>query len=176
MLATLSKMIVTRDPKGRLEDRCYICTDPELEISEIALFFSRRWSAEVMHKDCKQFLGLDEIQNGWWRRTKEKQAKKRVLGAKPKRGMQAASRTFPFVMLVYGLIVLWYLEHGHPETDVSRVRRLCPWYRHKKEPCFADMLFSARRNIFDALNFEGPSSHKGSTKFQDDLMELMMAS
>ena len=40
----LVRMIVTRDPKGRFEDRAYFTTDPEMTTEYIARTFSLRWN------------------------------------------------------------------------------------------------------------------------------------
>lgn len=37
-------------------------------LEEVAQGFSRRWAQEVLHRDTKQALGLEDPQNGWWRR------------------------------------------------------------------------------------------------------------
>ena len=65
------RMIVTRDPKGRIEDRAYFSTDAEMTPTEIAQYFSLRWSQEEMHRNVKQHLGLEDPQNGWYREKKE---------------------------------------------------------------------------------------------------------
>ena len=43
-------------------------TDRDMSDEDIAQVFSVRWSEEVMHRNVKQFLGLSDPQNGWWRR------------------------------------------------------------------------------------------------------------
>jgi len=169
------RMMGTRDPKGRLEDRAYFCTDAQWQVEQMATGVSRRWCAEVMHRDCKQHLGLSEPQNGWWRRKKGARPKKKA-GPQPHkyRGKQAAERTVPLILVAYAVVVVWYLKHGKPEEDVNRVRRLSPWYRHKREPSFGDMLFSARRALLSRHLFVEPLCAKGSTKIEEDLMTLMM--
>lgn len=54
----------------------------------------------------------------------------------------------PFIFLVYTLIVLWYFKHGSAQKDVKRVRKAAPWYRHKQEPSFQDMLKAARLELW----------------------------
>ena len=49
----LVRMIVTRDPKGRIEDRAYFVTDTEMGVEEIAQTFSMRWTQEEMHRNVK---------------------------------------------------------------------------------------------------------------------------
>ncbi|MBI4564988.1 MAG: transposase [Planctomycetes bacterium] len=146
----LVRMIVTRDPSGRIEDRSYVSTNPHLPIEEIAQTFSRRWAQEVMHRDVKQSLGLEEPQNGWWRRPSGTRARKKRPGPQPHahRGEKAVRHMVPFIFLVYTLIVLWYFKHGSAQKDVKRVRKAAPWYRHKQEPSFQDMLKAARLELW----------------------------
>lgn len=170
------RMMVTRDPTGRICDRAYFCTDAEWEVWQVARGFSRRWCAEVMHRNCKQHLGLSTPQNGWWRSKKGERPKKKA-GPQPdkSRGKLAVKRTVPLILVVYTIVVLWYLQEGTPQEDVARVRQGSPWYRHKKEPSLGDMLFSARRALWKGLIFVEPTSAKGSTKTEEDLMTLIIA-
>ena len=50
--------------------------------------------------------------------------------------------------MVYGIVVLWYLEQGDATRDVRRVARLSPWYRRKTVPSFPDMLQALRRETW----------------------------
>jgi hypothetical protein len=53
----------------------------------------------------------------------------------------AVQRTAPMAMFLYSLTILWYAEHGHAEVQFPER----PWYTHKSEPSFADMLTTLRR-------------------------------
>jgi hypothetical protein len=171
----LLQMIVTRDPSGRVEDRTYFSTDTRMGLGTIAHVFSKRWSQEVMHRNVKQHLGLEDPQNGWWRRPAGKRLKKKVAGPQPHkvRGELAAERTVPFILTTYALVVLWYFENGSYQRDVARARRWAPWYGHKYEPSFADMLASLRRHIIASGNLRYPPSHAGSSKLDDPLVEWL---
>ena len=146
------RMIVTRDPAGRIEDRAYFTTDLSLSVEQVLADFSKRWSLEVAFRDAKQHLGLEDPQNGWWRRAKRLRRRKKKPGPQPKRrrGAPAILHTVPLAFCAYGLVIVWYLRHGKPAEDVARVRRRCPWYRQKKEPSFADMLGAVRREFHNA--------------------------
>ena len=143
------RLVVTRDPSGRIDDRAYFTTDRELSVATTLNLFSRRWSQEVMHRDVKQHLGLEDPQNGWWRSPAGDRPEK-TAGPQPHvtRGETAVKRTAPIGFLVYALVVLAYLRAGTPEADVRRARKLAPWYTQKTEPSFADMLASARRELW----------------------------
>ena len=128
----------------------------KISLAEILLIFSRRWALEVTFYNCKQYLGLEDPQNGWGR-AKEKNDKK-IPGPQPygSRGKKAVERTVPFIFLVYGIVHLWYFQNGSFAEDVSDVKKRAPWYRHKKEPSFADMLRSARKHIVTHLFMSDP--------------------
>lgn len=153
------RMIVTRDPAGRIEDRAYFSTDLSLSVEDVLADFAKRWSLEVSFRDAKQHLGLEDPQNGWWRRAQRIRRRKKKPGPQPKgrRGAAAILHTVPLTFCVYGLVIVWYLRHGNPAQDVARVRRRCPWYRHKREPSFADMLGAVRRKFRSARILRYPS-------------------
>jgi hypothetical protein len=134
------RMILTRDPKGRIDDRAYFVTEPKMTVSEAIISYSHRWCQEVLHRNLKQYFGLDDPQNGWWRRPRGQRKDSHLPGPAPhqSRGMLAATRTVPFLIVVYATVEIWYLTHGHPADDVSRARNRAPWYVNKREPSFAD--------------------------------------
>jgi len=169
------RLVVTRDPSGRIDDRAYFTTDAQLSVETTLNFFSHRWSQEVMHRDVKQHLGLEDPQNGWWRNPAGNRPEK-TAGPQPHatRGEKAVRRTAPIGFLVYALVVLAYLRAGTPEADVRRARKLAPWYLHKTEPSFADMLASARRELwasrFKQHRLLGPVSKKVTEVFAGFLL------
>ena len=144
------RMLVTRDPSGRWKDRAYFATDPKLSVAQILDGIVRRWSQEVTHRDLKQHLGFEDPQNGWWRRRPKSRRPVKQAGAKPHAwlGAKAARRTTTIAFVTYALVAYWYLRHGAVETDVARVQKRAPWYRHKATPSFADMLESVRRHLW----------------------------
>ena len=75
---------------------------------------------EVAFHDGKQSLGFEEPP-GWSRK--------------------AVERTAPWAFLLYSLVVLWFVRDGH--RDYRALDR--PWYPHKRQPSFADMLGTLRR-------------------------------
>lgn len=146
----LVRMVVTRDPQGHIDDRAYFCTDPNESIEQILVQFARRWEIEVAFRNTKQIMGIDDPQNGWWRRkpTDPKPKKQPGPNAHPSKGENAIVRTFSLALVSYALVVLWYLNHGDYKKDVERVRLEAPWYRHKQYPSFLDMVSALRREIW----------------------------
>ena len=169
----LVRMIVTRDPKGRFEDRTFFTTEPKMTTKDIARLFSLRWTQEEMHRNVKQHMGLEDPQNGWWRRPHGQRRNKKRPGPQPhkKRGAKAVNRTVPFVLTIYALVVLWYFHHGNARDDVERARRRAPWYRKKREPSFSDMIAALRRQLWAERNFSEPSAEQGAAKLNAALLE-----
>jgi hypothetical protein len=97
-------MLITRDPQGRYQDRALFSMDGELAVEQILTLFSYRWSLEAAYRACKQELGIDEPQNGWWRRGRGKASGPKQPGSRPHawRGRKAVQRTMPLGMLSYG--------------------------------------------------------------------------
>jgi hypothetical protein len=144
------RVVLTRDPKGRWDDRAYFSTDVDRTAEEIIERYARRWSLEVTFRNVKQDLGIEDVRNGWWRRPPGSRRPPKKAGPEPRgnRGRRAVERTAPLIFLVHGLVIAWYLKHGNPLADVRRARRLRPWDTQKTEPAFGDMLRAMRRTIW----------------------------
>lgn len=164
----LVKIVVTRDPARRAQDRAYFSADPRLRAEEILERFARRWLLEVCFRDAKQWLGIQDPQNGWSRGTRR--SRKRA-GPQPRgrRGQLAVLRTLPIGFTACAIVVLWYLRHGEQQRDVSRARGRAPWYRQKRAPAFADMLVALRREIWAARL----SAHPGLDRLPRKLVDLL---
>lgn len=171
------RMVVTRDPRGRIEDRAYFATDPGMPIEELLQRFSRRWTIEVCFRDVKQHLGLEDPQNGWSRRKSSARRPPKRPGPQPRgrRGEMATRRTVPIAFLSYAIVVLWYLEHGHRRTDIRRVRKLAPWYRSKRRAAFADMLVALRRETWAGRLSEDPLNPRTRRNLRARLCATLLA-
>ena len=116
----LLKIVLVRDVLGKRPDQMFYCTRLQWDARQILSCYSGRWSIEVSFHDCKQQLGFEDPAN-----RKEK----------------AVRRTAPMAMILYSLIVVWFDREGHRHVEFPDR----PWYPHKDEPSFADMLTTLRR-------------------------------
>lgn len=114
------KFVLTRDTDGKRPTRIFYCTNLEMNVQQILATYAHRWAIEVTHYDAKQLLGLEDPAN---------------------RLPLAVQRTAPMAMFLYSLTILWYSQHGHKHLRFPER----PWYTHKSEPSFADMLTTLRR-------------------------------
>jgi hypothetical protein len=152
----LVRMIVTRDPPPNLPQK------------------GRR---SLEHRNVKQHMGLEDPQNGWWRRSKGRRRNKKIPGPQPhkERGAKSVNRTVPFVLTIYALVVIWYFSYGCSQEDVKRARRRAPGYREKTEPSFGDMIAALRRHLWTERNFSEPSTELEAEKLNAAILDWMCA-
>lgn len=146
----LVRIVVTRDPSGRINDRAYFTTNANCSVEQLIVQFARRWEIEVAFRNTKQAMGLEDPQNGWWHRRNTSRRPKNSPGPNPRErvGEKAINHTLATAFIAYALTVTWYLVYGHADKDVARVRTEAPWYRQKTSPSFNDMLAALRREIW----------------------------
>lgn len=173
----LIRVVLTHDPKGRFKDRTYFSTDTDRSAEEILGVFSFRWEIEVAFRNTKQTMGLQDAQNGWWRRLAHDPKPRQHAGPNPKgqRGMRAIEHTLPIGFLAYALVVLWYFENGNPKQDVAKARSNAPWYTSKVHPSFADMLVAIRRAIWEQRLSTQPSPQRLPGKVEVLLPDWLLA-
>ena len=53
----------------------------------------------------------------------------------------------PLSFCVYSLVVIWYTLHGYHPEDLTGRRAEQPWYSHKDDIAFEDMLAKLRRTL-----------------------------
>jgi len=140
-------VVVTRDPSGRLDDRAFFRTRADASIEEVLVPMSTRWGLETCFRHTKQHFRLEEVQNGFQRNETRADTTEPGPRADPDRDPTASRRTIPVGMLAYGVVILWYLNHGNPAQDIQWARYLAPWNTQKTTISFRDMLQSYRRQI-----------------------------
>ncbi len=172
----LVRVVVTRDPKGVLEDLVFFSTNPELSAACLLEVFARRWLIEVCFRDAKQHLGLQDPQNGWSKGKRSERTKKKPgPQARGERGALAILRTVPIGFTAQAIVILWYLEHGNCAREVRRARKHSPWYRQKARPSFRDMLVAIRRECWATRLFGYPGKRAGREVIGWLLPDAMMA-
>jgi hypothetical protein len=143
------RLVITRDRRRSRDGRAYVCTDPALSAEAVLGIYALRWRLEVCFRDLKQEMGFEDARNGWWRRPagRRDDACRAPIRPHTHPGRRAVERTAPFAGLAYAAVVAWYLDHGAPQLDVARAKQHAPWYRHKRDVSFRDMLRACRRAI-----------------------------
>lgn len=156
------RMVLTRDPTGSIKDRAYFTTDNTVSSTEVLVQFVRRWEIEVAFRNTKQVMGLEDPQNGWWRRPSSAAKPRKKAGPNPRgrRGEVAINHTLTLAFAAYAVVIIWYFEHGDRVRDVEEVRENAPWYLHKSHPSVQDMIAALRREIW-AARFSAHPAFKG---------------
>jgi len=104
-------------------------TDTDTRTDAVIERYAHRWPIETAIAAGKQLLGIGQARN---------------------RLQRAVERTVPLSFDVYSLIIVWYTLHGYHPDDLARRRSDQPWYPHKDEPAFEDMLAKLRRTFVAA--------------------------
>lgn len=142
------RMVITKDPSGRNKDRAFFTTKADSSVEDVLVHFAYRWEIEVMFRNAKQVVGLQDPQNGWWRVKSGKPRKRPGPNPRGHRGEKAIVHTMAMALTAYALIVIWYFHHGDRKTDVARAQLEAPWYQHKATPSFNDMLSAIRGKLW----------------------------
>ena len=136
------RTVLIRDP-GEQKVLAVFTTDTDGTVETIAARYAHRWPIETAIAAGKQLLGIGQTRN---------------------RLQRAVERTVPFQFYVYSFVIIWYTLHGHHPDDLNSRRDAQPWYRHKDEPAFEDMLTKLRRTVVAAritgLAATQPDPHK----------------
>lgn len=137
------RIVCVRDPDAERPDAFFFSTDLTLEAQSVLEEYSARWCVEPMVRESKQSMGIEGPQ-----------AQLR----------EAVERQAPFAWILLSLVKFWYLTRGH-KTNSSWDHR-DPWYQHKVNEAFDDMLACLRRQSWSD-RFSAISS------FSLDLQEML---
>lgn len=116
----LLTIVLMQDPEGKRPRQLFYCTLLDWDARQILACYAGRWAIEVTFENTKQVLGLEDPAN---------------------RTPLAVTRTAPLALVLYSLIVAWFHRDGYREVRYPER----PWYRHKVEPSFADLVTTLRR-------------------------------
>jgi hypothetical protein len=147
----LLTIVLVRDAVGKRPDQMFYCTCLDWDARKILSQYAGRWSIEVTFENSKQLLGLEDPAN-----RKEK----------------AVRRTAPMALVLYSLIVLWFHQVGHRHLQFPDR----PWYRHKEEPSFADLLTTLRRLSWEEKIRTLPLKSRVAKKVLAQLVEFLSLS
>ena len=129
----LLRIVAVEPLSGGRPVQAFYSTDDKAAPEAVLAQYSQRWSIEEVNRACKTHLGMEQPQ-GWTR--------------------WAVKQTAPIALLLYSLIVLWFARVGerayHPPDR--------PWYPHKPNPSFFDMLQTLRRESLLAEVFQTPGA------------------
>ena len=120
--------MLVRDP-GDQKILALFTTDRDGTVETVVARYAHRWTIETAIAAGKQLLGIGQARN---------------------RLQRAVERTVPFEFVVYSLVIVWYALHGHHPDDLHATPTAQPWYRHKDQPAFEDMLAKLRRTLVAA--------------------------
>jgi hypothetical protein len=121
------RVVVIRDPEGRMRD-CYLfTTDLEASVSWVITQFASRWSIEVLFRASKQVMDVEGPQH-WCQASVEKVA--------------------PWVWSMQSVIMVWYVTVGHTSPEAGALRKVMGEW--DSEWSLAHMLRVLRRAILDA--------------------------
>jgi hypothetical protein len=127
-------IVIVRDPQNRCPDEFFFTTDLALSAAEIIYIYTGRWPIEVVFRESKQYLGIQDSQA---------------------RKQQAVLRTTPFCLWLNSLIKVWFILENKNKKMV--VPKHDPWYLSKITISFQDMLNALRRTFWSDL-FSGMST------------------
>lgn len=121
------RLVVVRDPTGRLADVYLFTTDLQASPTWVITQFAWRWAIEVMFRASKQVLGIEAPQH-WSQESVEKVA--------------------PWVWSMQSVIMVWYITEGEQSAEALELReRMGEW---DSEWSLRHMIQVLRRAILDA--------------------------
>ena len=118
----LLRIVIVEVTTGSMPCQVFFSTDPNLSPVDILQGYAKRWSLECTFFDLKQWFGFADSSA---------------------RSQRAVERTAPFVGLLFTALVLWFGQSAWAAAVIPNR----PWYRHKKNLSFADILRTAQATL-----------------------------
>jgi hypothetical protein len=97
------RVVVVRDPEGRMRDAYLFTTDVQARLSWVITMFAWRWAIEVLFRASKQVMDIEAPQH-WSRGSVEKLA--------------------PWVWSMQSVIMVWYITAGCHTAEAEELRAL----------------------------------------------------
>jgi hypothetical protein len=141
------RVVIVRDPEGKLKDTYLMTTDLTASLEEVVKKYSRRWSIEVMFRACKQVMDIEA----------------------PQHYCQASvEKVVPWVLGLQTLVSVWYWVAGRELPQAEEVRaHMGEW---DSEWSLANMVRVLRRATLNA-GIEANSG--GQAEMRDFLGRLL---
>lgn len=118
------RWVLIRDPQGKYETVCLLCTDQPIAPKQIVEWFVMRWQVEVTFEEARRHLGL-ETQRQW--------------------SDKAIARTTPLLLGLFSWITL--VAHVFHLSGLPVIVRQSAWYT-KSLPTFSDALALVRHQLW----------------------------
>jgi len=97
------RVVVVRDPEGRMNDAYLFTTDVEARLEWVITQFAWRWAIEVLFRASKQVMDIEAPQH-WTRESVEKLA--------------------PWVWSMQSVLMVWYITAGRDLPEAQQLRNL----------------------------------------------------
>lgn len=137
------RFVLSHDLSGTYADTVFLDTDLDATPEEVIGRYTARSSIEVTIRESKELLGAAHPQC---------------------RKEHPVARAPLFAYWTYCFVVLWFVRNFHTARFLAADPG--PWYRHKKNFSFSDMLAAARRSHFRVVFLGRSPSRRHSTKNQ----------
>jgi len=95
------RVVVVRDPQGKLRDAYLFTTDPQASAAWVISRFAWRWSIEVLFRASKQVLDVEGPQHY---------------------SREAVEKVAPWVWSVQSVIMVWYVTAGRALPEAEELR------------------------------------------------------
>jgi hypothetical protein len=143
-------IVTVKDPAGECRTEYFFSTDPKMTPEKILYIYTGRWPIEVVFRESKQYLGLQDGQA---------------------RTQKAVEKITPFCLWLNALIKVWFI------SDYRNAKTFTPtiddWYTDKSTISFQDMLAALRRQYWENCIFETSTNHDDFEKFQSHLLNVL---
>jgi hypothetical protein len=143
---TPGRTVLVRDPGEHGYGLALFTTDLHSPAADIVARYAARWPIETAIAAGKQLLGIGHARN---------------------RLQRAVERTVPFEFAVYSLVIVWYASVGYHPDDITSRLATQPWYGHKTEPAFEDMIAKLHRTLIAARISGVGAAQPDPDKFRD---------
>lgn len=95
------RVVVVRDPSGRMRDAYLLTTDRETSLGWVITQFAWRWSIEVLFRGSKQVMELGAPQHG---------------------SRASVAKVAPWVWSMQSVLMVWYLMAGRGLPEAEELR------------------------------------------------------